>query len=99
MKLSEFQAIPTETVELAGTTISYRRIGVGEPLLMIHGWPLISATYRKLVPHGDLDLVAATSYASFCRWLQNNEDVQLPNAQMKCTNCDCMIDGVLDEVQ
>jgi len=50
VKLSEFQAIPTETVELAGTTISYRRIGVGEPLLMIHGWPLISATYRKLVP-------------------------------------------------
>ncbi len=50
MRLDEFLEIPTHSVELPGTRISYRRLGQGEPLLFIHGWPLVSATYRKLLP-------------------------------------------------
>ncbi|MDF1664082.1 MAG: alpha/beta hydrolase [Planctomycetota bacterium] len=50
MKLEEFRRLPTSQVTLSHTTISYRRIGQGSPLLFIHGWPLVSATYRSLIP-------------------------------------------------
>lgn len=50
MDLTEYLAIPTQTVDLKNVRISYRRVGEGDPLLLIHGWPLISATYRKLLP-------------------------------------------------
>lgn len=50
MKLEEFRKLPTNQVSLSHTTISYRRVGSGPPLLFIHGWPLVSATYRSLIP-------------------------------------------------
>lgn len=50
MKLSEFRKLATKQVALSHTSISYRRTGQGEPLLFIHGWPLVSATYRGLIP-------------------------------------------------
>lgn len=50
MRLDEFRRLPTKSVTLSHTTISYRRVGQGSPLLFIHGWPLVSATYRSLIP-------------------------------------------------
>ena len=30
--------------------VAYREMGTGTPLLLVHGWPLSSATWRKVVP-------------------------------------------------
>jgi pimeloyl-ACP methyl ester carboxylesterase len=38
-----FQAVPT-------ARIAYRTIGHGPPLVLVHGWPLSSFSFRKLVP-------------------------------------------------
>lgn len=37
-------------VELAAGRIAYRESGAGEPLLFIHGYPLSSLTWRKVIP-------------------------------------------------
>lgn len=31
--------------------VAYRRVGSGPDALFVHGWPVSSATFRKLVPH------------------------------------------------
>lgn len=31
--------------------IAYRTFGAGDPILLVHGWPLSGFTYRKLIPH------------------------------------------------
>lgn len=38
-------------VETSTTRVAYRVFGGGPPLVLIHGWPLHSFTYRKLLPH------------------------------------------------
>ena len=38
-------------VETSTTRVAYRVFGSGPPLVLIHGWPLHSFTYRKLLPH------------------------------------------------
>lgn len=38
-----------QSVETASSTIAYRKFGQGPPLILIHGWPFHSFTYRKLV--------------------------------------------------
>ncbi len=38
------------TIDLAQTRIAYRDSGAGDPLLFIHGWPLSSLTWRKVIP-------------------------------------------------
>lgn len=38
------------TVDLPQGRIAYRDSGSGEPLLFVHGWPLSSLTWRKVVP-------------------------------------------------
>ncbi len=35
---------------IANSKLAYRRFGKGDPLLLLHGWPLSSTTFRKLVP-------------------------------------------------
>jgi len=49
----ESERFVNTTVQWAdvGTSkIAYRRFGTGDPLLLLHGWPLSSTTFRRLVP-------------------------------------------------
>ncbi len=43
-----FEAV--RRVQVGTREIAYRETGEGEPLLLIHGWPLSSLTWRKVVP-------------------------------------------------
>jgi len=48
--LKVFQSAPVHHEQVGRNTIAYRKFGKGPVLLMIHGWPLCSATYRFLIP-------------------------------------------------
>lgn len=37
-------------VRVGELPVAYREAGEGEPLLLVHGWPLSSRTWRKVVP-------------------------------------------------
>ncbi len=39
-----------ETVDVGTAQIAFRREGTGSPLLLLHGWPLTGATWRKVLP-------------------------------------------------
>lgn len=41
---------PHELVDTGTARIACRRFGSGEPVLLIHGWPLFGFTYRKILP-------------------------------------------------
>jgi pimeloyl-ACP methyl ester carboxylesterase len=43
---AELKLQPTRTCEIA-----YRRFGEGPPLIFLHGWPLTSFTFRRLLPY------------------------------------------------
>jgi pimeloyl-ACP methyl ester carboxylesterase len=45
-----FMSSPVHYVDTSSARIAYRKIGAGEPLLLLHGWPLSSLTFRKLMP-------------------------------------------------
>jgi pimeloyl-ACP methyl ester carboxylesterase len=39
-----------QRVKVDGIELAFREAGGGEPLLLVHGWPLSSLTWRKVVP-------------------------------------------------
>ena len=41
---------PPEFADVGAARIAWRAVGRGEPLLLIHGWPLSSFSFRKLLP-------------------------------------------------
>src|SRR5262245_49534224 len=41
---------PPEFADVGSARIAWRTVGRGEPLLLIHGWPLSSFSFRKLLP-------------------------------------------------
>jgi pimeloyl-ACP methyl ester carboxylesterase len=41
---------PPELADVGSARIAWRAVGQGEPLLLIHGWPLSSWSFRKLLP-------------------------------------------------
>ncbi len=41
---------PHDTIALPDSRLAYWRLGTGPDLLLIHGWPLHSATFRNLLP-------------------------------------------------
>ncbi len=45
-----FLAAPVEHVRAGDATLAVRRFGSGEPLLLLHGWPLSGLTFHRLVP-------------------------------------------------
>jgi haloalkane dehalogenase len=47
---ARFLELPTEFVTTATARVAYRKVGQGPNLLFLHGWPLSSFTFRKLVP-------------------------------------------------
>jgi len=39
-----------DTVEVNGLSVAYRTAGVGEPVLLLHGWPTSSFLWRNVMP-------------------------------------------------
>lgn len=37
-------------LKVDGLEIAYREAGSGDPVVFVHGWPLSSLTWRKVVP-------------------------------------------------
>jgi len=43
-----FLSHPKQLLDTGSARIAYRRIGTGPPLLLVHGWPFSSLSFRKL---------------------------------------------------
>jgi haloalkane dehalogenase len=43
-----FEAV--QSVRIGRVDVAYREVGTGSPLVLVHGWPLSSATWRKVAP-------------------------------------------------
>ncbi|MGI9579325.1 MAG: alpha/beta fold hydrolase [Microthrixaceae bacterium] len=46
-----FRADPQDHLEVESGEVAYRSVGSGPDVLFIHGWPVNSATFRRLLPH------------------------------------------------
>jgi haloalkane dehalogenase len=46
-----FRRGPDRFLDVGAGEVAYRRIGTGPDVLFVHGWPVSSATFRKLLPH------------------------------------------------
>lgn len=46
-----FRAPPERHLDVGAGEVAYRRVGSGPDVLFVHGWPVSSATYRRLLPH------------------------------------------------
>ncbi|MEM9070253.1 MAG: alpha/beta hydrolase [Myxococcota bacterium] len=46
-----FRQEPDRWIDVGGGEVAYRRVGSGPDVLFVHGWPVTSATYRRLLPH------------------------------------------------
>lgn len=46
-----FRQPPARTFDVGAGEVAYRKVGRGPDVLFVHGWPVSSATYRKLLPH------------------------------------------------
>ena len=48
--LEAFRRPPNTLIDVGHSRLAYRRFGRGPDVLFVHGWPLHSATFRRLVP-------------------------------------------------
>ena len=48
--MNELWSKPPDFVDVGSARIAFRRAGSGEPLLLIHGWPLSSWSFRRVLP-------------------------------------------------
>ncbi len=46
-----FRRDPDRFLDVGAGEAAYRRVGTGPDVLFVHGWPVDSATFRKLLPH------------------------------------------------
>ena len=46
-----FRQPPERFLDVGMGEVAYRKIGTGPDVLFVHGWPVSSATFRKLLPH------------------------------------------------
>lgn len=46
-----FRTAPERYLDVGEGQVAYRRVGTGPDVLFVHGWPVSSATYRRLLPH------------------------------------------------
>jgi pimeloyl-ACP methyl ester carboxylesterase len=46
-----FRAAPQRFIDVGFAEVAYRTVGSGPDVLFVHGWPVSSATFRRLVPH------------------------------------------------
>ncbi len=45
-----FRRPPADFIDVGHSRLAYRRFGSGPDLVLIHGWPLSSATFRSMIP-------------------------------------------------
>lgn len=45
-----FRKAPHRWLDVGHSRLAYRRFGTGPDLVLVHGWPLHSATFRRLIP-------------------------------------------------
>lgn len=71
---------PPQSVSTPTATVSYRKLGHGPPIVLIHGWPLHSATYRDVAAKLSsrytcyvLDLPGAGASPAYPRWFNTIE--------------------------
>jgi haloalkane dehalogenase len=48
--VAAFRGAPHRLVDVGHSRLAYWRFGTGPHLVLVHGWPLSSATYRRIVP-------------------------------------------------
>lgn len=46
-----FRRPPDRWLDVGVGEVAYRKVGTGPDVLFVHGWPVHSATFRKLLPH------------------------------------------------
>jgi pimeloyl-ACP methyl ester carboxylesterase len=46
-----FRSGPVRYLDTGSGEVAYRTVGTGPDVLFVHGWPVTSATFRKLLPH------------------------------------------------
>jgi pimeloyl-ACP methyl ester carboxylesterase len=46
-----FRREPDRFIDVGMGEVAYRKVGTGPDVLFVHGWPVSSATFRKLLPH------------------------------------------------
>ena len=46
-----FRKEPDRYLNVGDAEVAYRKVGTGPDVLFVHGWPVSSATFRKLLPH------------------------------------------------
>jgi haloalkane dehalogenase len=46
-----FRRPPEQFLDVGTGEVAYRRVGNGPDVLFVHGWPVSSATFRKLLPY------------------------------------------------
>jgi pimeloyl-ACP methyl ester carboxylesterase len=47
---ADLSAAEVQFQDVGNTEIAYRKVGSGEPLLLLHGFPLSGMTFRKIIP-------------------------------------------------
>lgn len=50
LRLPSFRQPPTQYIDIGHSKLAYRRCGSGPDLVLVHGWPLHSGTFRALLP-------------------------------------------------
>src|SRR5262245_53887289 len=48
--IAAFRGPPRAFLDVGHSRLAYRRFGQGPDVVLVHGWPLHSATFRRLVP-------------------------------------------------
>jgi pimeloyl-ACP methyl ester carboxylesterase len=46
-----FRSEPQQYLDVGVAEVAYRRVGTGPDVLFVHGWPVSSGTFRRLLPH------------------------------------------------
>jgi pimeloyl-ACP methyl ester carboxylesterase len=49
--LALFRDEPAHLVETPAGAVAHRAVGTGPDVLLVHGWPVSGATFRRLLPH------------------------------------------------
>src|SRR2546425_8601878 len=81
-------------VDLGEARVAYRDTGSGEPLLLVHGYPLSGQTWRKVVP-----LLTASYRCIAVDLLGAGETVVTPDADLSIAAQARMLGGLLDALQ
>jgi pimeloyl-ACP methyl ester carboxylesterase len=46
-----FRQPPSQYLDVGTAEVAYRTVGTGPDVIFVHGWPVSSATFRRLLPH------------------------------------------------